>query len=90
MRAECVPQLGVDWLIVQPDVLHNDPTRGWEPVPAPPESVFIGSEEATRIKLRQEDAATLCTGRGAGPDAVEVESFADDPFRLFARYRDGR
>lgn len=85
VRADCLPQLEADWMVVQPDVVQADPMWGWERVGEI--GLYIGNESLCRIKLRPEDPETLCRVSGADADSVKIENCSDEFLRLVAHHR---
>ena len=83
---ECLPQLEVNWIVLQPDLVRRDFTKGWEPVDERV-GLFIGSEELTQIELRDSDPATLCIISNQGESAVSVQNFSSGPIELVATPR---
>jgi hypothetical protein len=45
-------QLGADYILVQPSVMENDPTRGWLPLGGRhPSDIFIGHDQTPELDL---------------------------------------
>lgn len=88
VRADCVPQLDVDWVVIQPELLRVHPAWGWAPVPND-HPLFLGSGEGLppRIKMRPSDPESLCAISSLGPEAVTVENISQTPLRLVAQRR---
>lgn len=88
VRADCVPQLDVDWVVIQPEVLGVHPAWGWAPVPRDT-LLFLGSGEGLppRIKMRPSDPESLCSISSLGPEAVTVKNISQTPLRLVAQRR---
>jgi hypothetical protein len=86
VRADCVPQLGVDWMVIQPEVVRTHPAWGWEPVPRDG-LLFLGGGEGLppRIKLRPSDPESLCSIGSLGPEAVKVQNLSQGPLRLVSQ-----
>lgn len=82
VRADCVPQLEADWVILQPDVFREDPTQGWHPVRG---QSFLGYGEDPRMRFRPEDPETLCEVNVDDEGALRVQNFSDEPLRLVMR-----
>jgi hypothetical protein len=54
---EC-PQLGADYILIQPDVIAKDPQKGWVPLggvharsPQTPDTAYIGRRESPQLRL---------------------------------------
>jgi hypothetical protein len=75
-----LPQLDAHWLVLQPSVFRQDPTRGWEPVDET-FGLFIGSEELSQIESEVQ-SATLCHIQSLGEAGVTIENFSDEPIDL--------
>jgi hypothetical protein len=82
--ADCVPQLGADWVVVQPDVFRKDARRGWEPVR---DQSFLGRAETTRIQFGPHGPEVLCELRVDDEGGLRILNLSDDPVRLIARGR---
>lgn len=83
VRADCLPQLGAEWLVLQPDSFRADPTKGWEPIGGRfDDLMFVGSGELTAIKFRPDDPETICAVTSLGGEALEVQKFEPDRLEL--------
>lgn len=83
MATGCLPQLQADWVVIQPEVVRADPTRGWEPVDR--FGLYLGRDENVSIDLGSDCSTSLCRVIGRGSEAVEVLNLADEPLYLVSR-----
>lgn len=85
ISATQIAQLEAEWLVLQPDLVRQNPSQGWEALGDRFENAqFLGSEEQTALRFQEKEEATVCMIRSLGPDAFEIESFSEQPLELVA------
>jgi hypothetical protein len=82
VRADCLPQIEEHWLVVQPEVVSENPTQGWEPVDEV--GVAIESGDQGIFRLQPGDANVICMVRALDADTVEVVNMSQKPLALIA------
>jgi hypothetical protein len=83
INAGKITQLEAEWLVLQPELVRRDPSKGWEALGGRFEHMqFFGSEELTTIQFQGCEEATVCSLASLGPEAFEVKGFSDEPLEL--------
>lgn len=83
INATRIMQLEAHWLVLQPELVRNNPAKGWEAVGDRfDDSHFIGSEELSAIQLEGTEASTVCMIASRGKETFEIENFSEKPLEL--------
>lgn len=61
VRGEVCPQLAADYIVVQPDVMRQDPTKGWVPIgDTYPGDVCLGRRLTPQLRLGPDVSRDHC------------------------------